>query len=102
MNENRIVKGFLSQLRKFLPEKVIYEALSVLPEDIFDNEELLDIPTFRSDREIYEFIKKNGFENSENLACFFMEQYLEDLNAFIDELLDEMDVKDERLMACAS
>ena len=53
MNDNMKVKAFLAELRKFLPEKTIYLALSSLPGDVFDNEEYLNIPTFGNDEEIH-------------------------------------------------
>jgi hypothetical protein len=86
MNENSNVKVFLSQLRKFLPEKTIYLALSSLPEDIFDNEDYMTYPCFESDEEIYDFIRTNGFEDPKNLIDFFTKPYFDKL----EEMLKDM------------
>ena len=52
MNDNNRIRVFLAQLRKFLPERVIYETLSSLPEDLFENEDYVSVPEFESDNEI--------------------------------------------------
>ena len=77
MNDHSRLRFFLKQLRRFLPEKTIYETLSSLPEDIFDDDDYLNIPYFNSDDEIRTFIYDNGYDDSQNLISFFMEQYME-------------------------
>ena len=52
MDNNMKLRFFLAQLRKFLPEKTIYEALSSLPEDIFDVDDYLHIPCLSSDEDV--------------------------------------------------
>ena len=94
MNDNLKVRTFLAQLRKFLPEKVRYMALSALPEDIFDFDDYLSFPDFSNDKEIEEFIDNNGFEDPDNLICFFMQQYMDNLNEMIDEMFDEWEMSD--------
>ena len=54
MNNNIRLRTFLAELRKFLPEKTIYLALSSLPEDIFDKEENVNVPCFENDEEVQE------------------------------------------------
>ncbi len=95
MNENSEIKTFLSQLRKFLPERVIYEAFSALPEDIFDVEDYISVPYLKSDEEIQEFISENGFEDPQNIISFFMEQYMNNLFDIISDVFDDMEDRDE-------
>ncbi|MCR4638584.1 hypothetical protein [Ruminococcus sp.] len=99
MNDHIKVRTFLAELRKFLPERTIYSALSSLPEDIFDKDENVKVPCFENDDEVQEFIKKNGFEEYENLANFFLEPYydsLEDeINAILKDLEGSENVKSE-------
>ncbi|MBP5379518.1 MAG: hypothetical protein J6Y64_08270 [Ruminococcus sp.] len=99
MNDNIKVKTFLSELRRFLPEKTIYLALSSLPEDVFDNEEYLNIPSFENDEEISEFIRNKGFEDPEKLMNFFMEQYFERLEDMMNAMFSDM-VKREEQITC--
>lgn len=89
MDDNREVRNFLAQLRKFLPERVIYEALSVLPDDIFDIEDYIRIPCFKDDNEVQTFIIEHGFEDSDNIIAFFMEQYMANICDIIDSILEE-------------
>ena len=97
MNDNMKVKAFLAELRKFLPEKTIYLALSSLPEDVFDNEEYLNIPTFGNDEEIQEFIRNKGFEEPENIINFFMEQYFDNLEEMLKDVLGDIEKEDETI-----
>lgn len=91
MNDNKKVKAFLAQLRRFLPEKTIYLALSSLPEDVFDNEEYTRIPDLETDEEIQALINDKGFEDPDNLANFFMEPYMENLENMLNEVLGDME-----------
>ena len=95
MNNHSQVKKFLAQLRKYLPERVIYEALSALPEDIFDIENYISIPCLESDEEVKEFISTYGFEDPNNIISFFMEQYMNNLCYIINEVFDDMKMTDE-------
>ena len=91
MNDNKKVKAFLAQLRRFLPEKTIYLALSSLPEDVFDNEEYTRIPDLETDEEIQALINDKGFEDPDNLANFFMEPYMEYLEIMLKEVLGDLE-----------
>ncbi len=91
MNNNINVRTFLAELRKFLPEKTIYLALSSLPEDIFDKEENVNVPCFANDEEVQEFINKNGFEEPDNLANFFLKPYYDSLEDEINAILRDME-----------
>lgn len=95
MNDNMKVRAFLAELRKFLPEKTIYLALSSLPDDVFDNENYLNIPSFESDAEVQEFIRNNGFEDPERIINFFMEQYFDNLEEMLRDVLGDIDKPDE-------
>ena len=98
MNDNSKVKFFISQLRKFLPEKTIYLSLSSLPEDIFDNQDYISIPCLKSDDEIQEFIKDNGFEDPQNIINFFMEQYFARIDEMLKDIFEEMEKPDESMV----
>lgn len=98
MNDNREVRNFLAQLRKFLPERVIYEALSSLPDDIFDIDNEITVPCLKNDEEIQEFINQNDMENSENLSNFFMKQYMDKFNSIIDEIMEKMAKSEDCLL----
>ena len=91
MNENIKVKNFLAELRKFLPEKTIYLALSSLPEDIFDNEEYTCVPSFENDKEVQEFIEANGFEVPENIISFFMKPYFDHIEEMLNNMLGDVE-----------
>ena len=91
MNENIKVRTFLAELRKFLPEKTLYIALSSLPEDIFDTEEYLSIPYFKNDEEVQEYIRNNGFEDPENIINFFAEQYFNNLEEMMQIMFKDME-----------
>ena len=95
MNDNNKIREFLAHLRKFLPEKTIYMAFSVLPEDMFDIEDYISIPSFESDEEIRKFIENNGFEDPDNIIKFFMDQYMEKLHSMLEEFFDELENRDE-------
>ncbi len=97
MNDNSKVKLFLSQLRKFLPEKTIYLSLSSLPEDIFDNQDYISIPCLKNDNEIHNFIKDNGFEDPQNIINFFMEQYFAKLDEMLSDIFEDMEKPDENM-----
>ena len=94
MNDNNRIRVFLAQLRKFLPERVIYETLSSLPEDIFENEDYVSVPEFESDNEIKQFIDEYGLMDSENFIAFFMDQYMNFFNNMIDEIIEGLDEYD--------
>lgn len=91
MNNNIRLRTFLAELRKFLPEKTIYLALSSLPEDIFDKEENVNVPCFENDEEVQVFIKKNGFDEPDNLANFFLKPYYDSLEDEINAILRDME-----------
>ena len=91
MNTNIKVRTFLAELRKFLPEKTIYVALSSLPEDIFDKEENVNVPCFENDAEVQEFIKSNALEDPENLMNFFLKPYYDSLEDEINAILRDME-----------
>ena len=95
MNDNMKVRAFLAELRKFLPEKTIYLALSSLPDDVFDNEDYLNIPSFTNDEEVQTFIRNNNFEVPENMINFFMEQYFDNLEEMLKDVLGETIKSDE-------
>ena len=97
MNNISKMKLFLSQLRKFLPERVIYEALSAFPEDIFDVEDYISIPCLNSDDEVREFITDYGFEDPQNIINFFMEQYFAKLDEMLSDIFEDMEKPDENM-----
>ena len=97
MNDNMKVRAFLAELRKFLPEKTIYLALSSLPDDVFDNEDYLNIPSFENDEEVQTFIRNNNFEVPENIINFFMEQYFDNLEEMLKDVLGETEKSDETI-----
>lgn len=94
MDNNKKLRSFLTQLRKFLPEKTIYEALSSLPEDIFEVDDYIRIPCLNTDKEVQEFIHDNGFEDSENMIRFFMDQYMVYLDDIINDIFEELEISD--------
>ncbi len=94
MDNNMKLRFFLAQLRKFLPEKTIYEALSSLPEDIFDVDDYLHIPCLSSDEDVKKFICDNGFEDPENIIRFFMDQYMVYFDEIINDIFEELDISD--------
>ena len=94
------MKLFLSQLRKFLPERVIYEALSAFPEDIFDVEDYISIPCLNSDDEVREFITDYGFEDPQNIISFFMDQYMNNLCYIMNDVFEDMEITDENSYFC--
>lgn len=98
MDDNKNIRTFLAQLRKFLPERVIYEALSALPEDIFDIEGYISVPCLKNDEEVREFISTYGFEDPQNIISFFVEQYMDNLCYIMDEVFDDMEITDETSM----
>jgi hypothetical protein len=98
MDDNKNIRTFLTQLRKFLPERVIYEALSALPEDIFDIEGYISVPCLKNDEEVQEFISTYGFEDPQNIISFFVEQYMDNLCYIMDEVFDDMEITDETSM----
>lgn len=98
MDDNKNIRTFLAQLRKFLPERVIYEALSALPEDIFDIEGYISVPCLKNDEEVREFISAYGFEDPQNIISFFVEQYMDNLCYIMDEVFDDMEITDETSM----
>lgn len=98
MDDNKNIRTFLAQLRKFLPERVIYEALSALPEDIFDIEGYISVPCLNNDEEVQEFISTYGFEDPQNIISFFVEQYMDNLCYIMDEVFDDMEITDETSM----
>lgn len=95
MNDNREVRDFLAKLHKFLPDRVIYEALSVLPEDIFDFSDYIRIPFLKNDDDVQAFINMHNFENPDNIISFFMEQYIADIDRIIDEVLDNTETTED-------
>lgn len=95
MNNNIKIRTFLAELRKFLPEKTIYLALSSLPEDIFDKEENVSVPCFDNDDKIKGFINNNGLEDPENLANFFLKPYYDSLEDEINAILRDMEESDK-------
>ena len=94
------MKVFLSQLRKFLPEKVIYVAFSAFPEDIFDVEDYLKIPCLESDEEVRDFISEYGFEDPQNIISFFMEQYMNTICYVMNDVFENMEITDESSYFC--
>ena len=98
MDDHKNIRTFLAQLRKFLPERVIYEALSALPEDIFDIEGYISVPCLNNDEEVQEFISTYGFEDPQNIISFFVEQYMDNLCYIMDEVFDDMEITDETSM----
>lgn len=100
MNDHVKLRAFLTQLRKFLPEKTIYETLSSLPEDIFDDDDYICIPYLSSDEDVQRFISDNGFEKSENIINFFMEQYMNHFYELLDNIFEELDITDENIVHC--
>lgn len=87
MNDHKKISIFLDELRKFLSERVIYESLCALPEDIFDVEDYITVPVFENDEEVRGFIDEHGFEDSDNIVRFFLDQYMDKLNDIIDDIV---------------